>query len=607
MSTSVPSVSIFDIALIVDSICHDLSLNNIQACRRVNKQWSILFKPHLWSTAKLLSPLVLPNDPKLAALFANKHWIRSLTLDVQQAGAMSDLGHFTALRELALLDGHTFGCGRRVSMRNHVVALINSNPHLESLRIGLCFNYYNDHESELYQEAIMLVIASHPSLTRLTWHVPKGYERCESAQFAKCLLYACHSGFIQELAVVPRYVTEPFHYDDMFCDCWWRSYQPFSHDDFARPDLECDPVYRRFKNKLEVPMDELEEPFAFRKLCLPPQVFDSYTMPLLRHCPDLQHIEVSMALEDEGRSAEILKVLAGSPNLRRLVLKNTCHDVDYSRAIGRFKSLQWLHVPYMTESNQVLRIVDVLASSSRESLESLGISMEAVTAEDVVYILATFPHLKELDVGSVRIYTRTTPGVYEPLQDKDLNSMEMVVRDWDLTRLYRQHQEQHRYEGDMDEWWSQWSRALRFMKAVRDEYHQYQQELRPSCRDQRISILMQFMYPVQAFMTRAQRLEYLQATGPEAKHARGFTLMDAYRLARGMVERKEEYEYWQGYWQDDFYPYYGRWNEYDARVGYDWCGMMDETAQEYTIAKSRNRHRSLRDRKRSTFRRPFKK
>lgn len=39
--------------------------------------------------------------------------------------------------------------------------------------------------------------------------------------------------------------------------------------------------------------------------------------------------------------------------------------------------------------------------------------------------------------------------------------------------------------------------------------------------------------------------------------------------------------------------------------GQDDFGSMDETAQEYAIAKSRNRHRSLRDRKRSSFRRPF--
>ncbi|KFH63068.1 hypothetical protein MVEG_11105 [Podila verticillata NRRL 6337] len=45
--------------------------------------------------------------------------------------------------------------------------------------------------------------------------------------------------------------------------------------------------------------------------------------------------------------------------------------------------------------------------------------------------------------------------------------------------------------------------------------------------------------------------EYLQATGPEAKRGRRLTLMGAYRLARGVVDRKEEH------WQDNVYPYYG--------------------------------------------------
>ncbi|KAF8970769.1 hypothetical protein BGZ52_010392, partial [Haplosporangium bisporale] len=109
---SVP-VSIFDITLIVDSICHDLSLHDIQACRQVNKQWSILFKPHLWSTTILLSHPALPNDPKLAAFFDNKHWIRSLTLTPHQAVVVSDSGLFTNLRELALFEDHTHGYDRR--------------------------------------------------------------------------------------------------------------------------------------------------------------------------------------------------------------------------------------------------------------------------------------------------------------------------------------------------------------------------------------------------------------------------------------------------------------------------------------------------------------
>jgi len=255
--------------------------------------------------------------------------------------------------------------------------------------------------------------------------------------------------------------------------------------------------------------------------------------------------------------------------------------------------------------------VDWLASSShRESLESLGVSRLAVTVKDVVSILATFPNLKELDLGGVKIYIRSTVGVYKPLQDKDIDSMETVVRDWDPILMYQQQEEES--QDDMPEWWRLWSRDLRWMKALRDEYHSYQQELaqttRTSCEEQRRCISMRFMYPIRAFMDRAQLREYLQATGPEAKNARGFTLMDAYRLARGVVEREEAYHSYE--WNNGYYSIYacdGRWNEYDARVEETWDGRREETAQEYTIAKSRNRHRSLRDRKRSSFRKPFKK
>ncbi|KAF9383903.1 hypothetical protein CPC16_008701 [Podila verticillata] len=598
---SVP-VSIFDITLIVDSICHDLSLHDIQACRQVNKQWSILFKPHLWSTTILLSHPALPNDPKLAAFFANKHWIRSLTLTPHQAVVVSDSGLFTTLRELALFEDHTHGYDRRVYKRNHVVALINSNSQLESLRIDLCCNYYNNHECGLSQ-AIMLVIANHPSLTRITWHIP---ERYKATEFALCLLYACHMGAIQELIVECRHYSEPRHDIGFeYCGCWWYCCCcSFSHDEFARLGLDSEATYRLLRDKLEVPMDELEEPFAFRRLCLP-SLPNPVLLELLPNCPDLQHIEVSMPCQDEEKCAELLKVLASNyPRLRGLVLWDTLRNVDYAHTIGRFQGLQRLEIPSMSERDKVNRIVEVLASSSsRTSLESLGISMHALSAEDIVSILATFPNLKELDVEDIKISVRSTLGVYKPLQDKDIDSIETVARGWDPALLHLQQFRQQQW-GDMSEWWRWWSRALRFMKAIRDEYHSYQQELtetmRTSCEEQRRSISMRFMYPIRAFMNRAQLHEYLQATGPKAKHARGFTLMDAYRLARGEVESKEAYAVYESW-------YYRRWNEYDARFEYDWGGIMEETAQEYTIAKSRNRHRSLRDRKRSSFRRPFKK
>ncbi|KAF9309224.1 hypothetical protein BG003_010020 [Podila horticola] len=605
MSVSVPvSLSIFDISLIVDTICHSLSLHSIQTCRRVSKQWSTLFKPHLWSITKLPSTTFsyLNNTPlsnnTIDALFANKHWIRSLHINTQHLKRISESAIFTTLQELVLYDDADFNSDYRPFARQAAVALIHTNTHLQGLTIDIGSDHYR--HSDGLSQAIMLAVARHPSITRFTWHVPDCHE---NAALTKCLLYACHGGVIQELVVVQRYCNDPnYPYDSGWCySCYYGYCDPFKNNDYFLPlDLKTDPDYMElFKSKIEVPIDQLGEPFAFRKLCLPSSAAsEPYLLQLLQNCPDLQYTTVDMSYEHSGA---ILELLASRPHLRGLELDHTRPDMDYSREIGRFSSLQRLHISTMS-SDQVGRIIDVLATSGRESLEMLGVSM-TVSAKDVVSIIATFPNLKELHLGSVRIYTQTGNLDHQEqlLQVKDLDSMDTVVRDWDPEHTYRP-------QGDMADWWSYWSRALRFMKAVREEYYQYQQDLTTAhfCQDQkkrsRISMRFKFMYPIRAFMSYSNRIEHAQVTGSRAKHARGFTIMDAYRLARGIWDYEESLE--TG-WRDDAYWRFSRWNEYDQREDEYW-GTLD-TAQEYTIAKSRNRHRSLRDRKRSAFRRPFKK
>ncbi|KFH63069.1 hypothetical protein MVEG_11106 [Podila verticillata NRRL 6337] len=230
------------------------------------------------------------------------------------------------------------GYDRRVYKRKHLVALINSNPHLESLRIDLCCNYYNDRESGLSQ-AIILVIVCHSPLMRLTWHVP---EKHETTEFAQCLLYACHAGTIQELMVVYRYYTEPRHVKDYrCCECCWYCCRSFSHDEFARLGLDSEVTYRLLRDKLEVPMGKQEESFAFRNL-----------LELLPNCPDLQHIEVSMACQHERDHAALLKVLASNhPRLQGLVHRDALRNVDYEHAIGRLQNLQLLYIQSISESD----------------------------------------------------------------------------------------------------------------------------------------------------------------------------------------------------------------------------------------------------------------
>ncbi|KAG0090279.1 hypothetical protein BGZ92_003293 [Podila epicladia] len=129
-------VSVFDITVIADLICQSLTLHHIQTCRRVNKHWSSLFMPHLWSHLKLPATTTLSDD-KITTLLKNKRWIRSITIAAQHIESISALG-FTHFQELILYD-QNFECsyeGATVST-DTIVSLLDNNPDLRSLEIDL--------------------------------------------------------------------------------------------------------------------------------------------------------------------------------------------------------------------------------------------------------------------------------------------------------------------------------------------------------------------------------------------------------------------------------------------------------------------------------------
>ncbi|KAG0080983.1 hypothetical protein BGZ92_000401, partial [Podila epicladia] len=136
-------VSIFDITLIVDSICQFLILHDIQTCRQVNSHWSSLFRPHLWSHPKLLATTTLSDD-KVATLLKNKRWIRSMTIAAQHIETVSALG-FTHFQELILYDQNFEYSyeGTPVSL-DAITSLLDRNPDLRSLEIDLNRYHYQD-------------------------------------------------------------------------------------------------------------------------------------------------------------------------------------------------------------------------------------------------------------------------------------------------------------------------------------------------------------------------------------------------------------------------------------------------------------------------------
>ncbi|KAF9380700.1 hypothetical protein CPB97_008181 [Podila verticillata] len=581
-------VSIFDITLIVDTICQSLSLHDIQACRQVNKQWSSLFKPHLWSHPKFPSTTTISNDT-IATILDHKHWIRSFTIAGQHIEKISGLG-FTHLQELVLYDQNfEYSIDNNPVPLDAIVSLIDSNPDLWNLEIDLnrC-QYQKRSQPRELSPALMLAIARHPSLKRLVWHVLDGHD---NQAFAKCLLYVCQQRQIQELYVFSKEHVHPYcNICDGDCSVAEYHSYPFRLDD--EDHLKRLPEFRELKQKVEETPVEQMGSFAFKKLQLT-FAFEECYIPLLKNCPDLQEISVDLSGEHGDQA---LEVLAGCPTLRGLDLRRGRFDMDYAREVQRFRQLQTVQLPQVSQE-QLQAILDSLQKSSQETLEVLGLSLSS-SPKDVVSVLGSFPNLKEIVFVSVRIYTRdeggSNSGAYVPgAEDHTLG--DCIVRDWDSSQMYRQDE-------TMSEWWDHWTRAKQFMRAISSVYVQesYKSVLRPIC--------MRYMYPIKEFMSEKEATDYARGTGAWAgSEKRTLTVADAKRMADAQQEEVDQRIEWRNRINaqtrnqvEEEEPEGLDFNEYDEVAA-------DEPAREYAIAKLRNRHHSLRGKQPSPFRRPFKK
>ncbi|KAG0343115.1 hypothetical protein BG005_002548 [Podila minutissima] len=611
MSTS---VSIFDIHLIVDTICVDLSLYDVQSCRSVNKQWSATFKPHLWSTTKLSWTTTLCDKEK-NALLKNKHWIRSLTVDAEHVESISDLSAFTTLQELVFSDGNSECRQKEHGVVNveSLVALIDSNNHLQSLEIDLHNHHYS---SAHFSSALILAIARHPTLSKLTWLVPEDHNRND---FARCILYACHSTPIQELHIYERPSSRPKHYNRYYQEgctpCYPRRYYCdqtwFENDDLEDDDTTTTvattttttttiiPRYTGFVRKLDQPLDA-HGMFALQRLHLGSYAFSNFHLPLLNASPALQHVTLSHFAGLE------LETLASHPSLRGL---DFCYirygALNCATELERFSQhwLQSVHLPEMTKV-QFSMAVHVLQESNLAALEVLGMHRDSAMNKDIVAVLNIFPNLKEVDFADVKIYLRGgTQGEGGDALDLDhescvqslgdLYSMATIARDWDPAQ-------KRRPTGDMADWWKHWNRAATFMKAVREEYLK-------QCRIQsKRSIRMRFMYPLRAFMSRKEIEEYRRL-----RNGWGFTLMDAYYMAQAIekeVERKKEEIRRER--NADMGVDSEEEQEEESECEWSGYGQVEEELElerEYSVAKSRNRRHNLKSKMRSVPQGPFRK
>ncbi|KAG0258481.1 hypothetical protein BGZ95_004944 [Linnemannia exigua] len=511
------SISIFDIALIVDSIYHFLLLPDLQICRRVNKQWSLLFKPHDWSHQKLPLTAVLTKN-RIDSLIDHKHWIRTLTMAAPHIGKVSALG-FTHLEEIILYD-QNYECSYYgvPTPSSAIESLLDNNPDLKSLEIDLNQYHYHDQISRklnMFSAGLMLAIERHPSLTRLVWHVQEGHMNDD---FARSLFYMCLQRPLHELYVLSKKFLPIYCYMcGGGCSDESRDYESFHMNDLDH--FKMLPELRRFQQATRKMTVDSGKPFAFRKLGLSFE-FRKYYLPLLRNCPDLQ--EVLFDLPEDY--TEILEVLAKSPTLRGLDLSNGGYQRALEREIHRFSQLQTVRFPQQCGGGfQLQKVLDSLRSSSQNTLEVMNLCMSAVYPEDVVSIIRSFPNLKEIDIDSLKIYLRESDRstLEADVPGADNPSLKVrIVQNWDPLRLNKPH-------GTMSEWWDYWYEANDFICEMWIAY------LEESRKLELPSIRVRFMYPIKAFMSEAEANDYAERSGAwKSSESQTLTIEDVSRMMK---------------------------------------------------------------------------
>ncbi|KAF9379126.1 hypothetical protein CPC16_010919, partial [Podila verticillata] len=472
------------------------------------RQWAPMFAPHLWRTMRLPST-VIPTKDRIGAILESKYWIRSVTVAAQHIGQVSSLGLIT-LQELVLYDQdfQVSYTGDPVRV-DAVVFMVSSNKSLQSLAINL--NHYN-YESKQLTPSLMLAIARHPSLSKLTWHIP---DDLDTRAFVKCLLHVCHTS-IQELHLATKRNVSTYGFRFNTCPA-------FTHEDFNNDQnvIKRGSEYETLLQRLELPIDQLEKPFKLKTLWLCIKPYDDI-LPFLRNCPHIEDVRID--LSDRVIGEQIPQVLASHcPLLRGVDLRTTWranNDVRRAIEMRQFSQLQRVYIPFSDYRN-VRFLIRGLERSSRLSLEVLCMSKtELAPPTFILSLLTTFPHLKEIDFGTVKVFildaTETAQGSLHLQRNEDLESEDAITEDWDPWQVYRPLQ-------PMDYWWSQWTLAKAFMKRVKVAYELLSQkrELRP--------IHMKYMYPIKHFVPRDEAEAYANHTGAWADGRRSWTIKDARR------------------------------------------------------------------------------
>ncbi|KAF9407978.1 hypothetical protein BGZ94_002491 [Podila epigama] len=481
------SVPIFDIVEIFEAIGDNLSRSDIRACRLVCRQWSSILRPHLWKQVRLLTPTILCED-RLLVIGRNASKIRSLDASVSLLGKLTEF-RFCNLKRLAIHgDSHN-----EFTPLSAIMAVIEQGQRLKSLEIDINYLYYFVDQPQRLGPLLLLAITRLPSLTRLVWKIPDYYT---SHEFVRAILYVCLSRAIKVLQIGSLRLRSSCK------QCWNLDDDLISIFNVDHLDAfeDSTPHFKELQHHLRVstPFKALG-PFQLEQLVVH-QPFEGVADEVVENCPNL--IEISM----DCYSDTVMEVLTSKqqPSITGIDLRpfQGFHVID---KVPQFAQLQKVYLPTLG-SKPFEEVVSQLETTSLTTLEVIGIPLWLSSLNGVIRFLRTFPRLREVDMGSVKItvgaaigkdsFEGWLPSYTQNL--KEFGSLENVVENWDGMYL------KGYYGNNMRDWWIEWDHARYFVKALGRFYGPLKDEewFNP--------IHVQYVSPVRPFLSCSELHEYMR-------------------------------------------------------------------------------------------------
>ncbi|KAF9113490.1 hypothetical protein BGX27_001444 [Mortierella sp. AM989] len=391
------SVTIFEVPLILDSICENLQLEDLHSCRGVCKTWRVIFEHYRWRTIDWFVAM----EENLDGVIRNAHWIRDLKVGPIHTALVGD-NRATNLRSLYIKKCCNWGGisrwrfqwdggysedtseeeddddGNRMTPTISTLDLIKQNSRLENLIIdcmrGTSIEHFGSHHLSDYMnsqlerdDSVLFALKRHSSLKFIQLNLMSTNANPKDLAI---ILKHCPTTTMRQLIIRRR----------SFFTATGEELELYHSDSAAERYQETWPIFTALQRlKFDGTMEGAE---------------GLVLIPLLRSCPNLVHLTVPAV--DRRRNRLLFDTIAKyCPKLEVInMYDNNIFEPDLAHLLQSPLRLRELYLNFPTGFSD-LDFLTILRQYS-STLEILHIGFAKISSKAVAQVLEECPHLRKI-------------------------------------------------------------------------------------------------------------------------------------------------------------------------------------------------------------------